>query len=150
MSTILLIALFVSLCLMQWFFSKNRISLLSFLPTEFYLLIAGIAAIRTILDGTFSAEAGIMLLLALSVLLIVSFLSYFLSHRHLRVERSSSCQENPASSHCNTNNKITEKRHRFSCAFLINMIVRILLSPRSDAPSAGNEVYTDRTQTAES
>ena len=94
MSTILLIALFVSLCLMQWFFSKNRISLLSFLPTEFYLLIAGIAAIRTILDGTFSAEAGIMLLLAL---LIVSFLSYFLSHRHLRVERSSSCQENPAS-----------------------------------------------------
>ena len=55
MSTILLIALFVSLCLMQWFFSKNRISLLSFLPTEFYLLIAGIAAIRTILDGTFSA-----------------------------------------------------------------------------------------------
>ena len=30
MSTILLIALFVSLCLMQWFFSKNRISLLSF------------------------------------------------------------------------------------------------------------------------
>lgn len=48
MSTILLIALFVSLCLMQWFFSKNRISLLSFLPTEFYLLIAGIAAIRTI------------------------------------------------------------------------------------------------------
>lgn len=97
MSTILLIALFVSLCLMQWFFSKNRISLLSFLPTEFYLLIAGIAAIRTLLDGTFSAEAGIMLLLALSVLLIVSFLSYFLSHRHLRVERSSSCQENPAS-----------------------------------------------------
>lgn len=97
MSTILLIALFVSLCLMQWFFSKNRISLLSFLPTEFYLLIAGIAAIRTILDSTFSAEAGIMLLLALSVLLIVSFLSYFLSHRHLRVERSSSCQENPAS-----------------------------------------------------
>lgn len=93
MSTILLIALFVSLCLMQWFFSKNRISPLSFLPTGFYLLIAGIAAIRTMLDGTFSPEAGIMLCTALLILLAVGLLSFFFSHKYLFLDKAFSSKK---------------------------------------------------------
>ena len=55
MSTVLLIVLFSLLCLAQWFFSKNNFRLFRYLPTGLYLLITGIAVIRTIADGTFSA-----------------------------------------------------------------------------------------------
>lgn len=149
MSTILLIALFVSLCLMQWFFSKNRISLIFpanwILPVDcrhcrnphdFGRYLFGRS--RHHAPSCFVSSPDCKLSLLLSVpqtspcreKLFLSGKSCFLKLQYQQQNYRKKAQE--------------------TCAFLINMIVRILLSPRSDAPSAGSEVYTDRTQTAES
>lgn len=54
MSNILLALLFALLCFTQWQLSRQGTSLLCYLPTGLYLLIVGIASVRTILDDTFS------------------------------------------------------------------------------------------------
>ena len=78
MSTVLLIVLFSLLCLAQWFFSKNNFRLFRYLPTGLYLLITGIAVIRTIADGTFSLQAAAMLTAALATLLLLDRLARLL------------------------------------------------------------------------
>ena len=50
MSNILLALLFALLCFTQWQLSRQGTSLLCYLPTGLYLLIVGIASVRTILD----------------------------------------------------------------------------------------------------
>ena len=56
MSNILLALLFALLCFTQWQLSRQGTSLLCYLPTGLYLLIVGIASVRTILDDTFSLQ----------------------------------------------------------------------------------------------
>ena len=62
MSNILLALLFALLCFTQWQLSRQGTSLLCYLPTGLYLLIVGIASVRTILDDTFSLQAAVLLL----------------------------------------------------------------------------------------
>lgn len=47
MSNILLALLFALLCFTQWQLSRQGTSLLCYLPTGLYLLIVGIASVRT-------------------------------------------------------------------------------------------------------
>ena len=51
MSNILLALLFALLCFTQWQLSRQGTSLLCYLPIGLYLLIVGIASVRTILDS---------------------------------------------------------------------------------------------------
>ncbi len=69
MSNILLALLFALLCFTQWQLSRQGTSLLCYLPTGLYLLIVGIASVRTILDDTFSLQAAVLLLTGLLILL---------------------------------------------------------------------------------
>ena len=72
MSNILLALLFALLCFTQWQLSRQGTSLLCYLPTGLYLLIVGIASVRTILDDTFSLQAAVLLLTGLLILLAAS------------------------------------------------------------------------------
>ncbi len=78
MSTILLIGLFSLLCLAQWYFSKNNLQLFRYLPTGLYLLITGIASIKTVANGTFSLQAAAMLTAALATMLLLDRLARLL------------------------------------------------------------------------
>lgn len=69
MSNILLALLFALLVSTQWQLSRQGTSLLCYLPTGLYLLIVGIASVRTILDDTFSLQAAVLLLTGLLILL---------------------------------------------------------------------------------
>ena len=62
MSNLLLLALFSLLCVGQWYLARHSDSPLCYLPTGFYLLIVGIASMRTITDDTFSVRAAVLLI----------------------------------------------------------------------------------------
>lgn len=68
MSNLLLLALFSLLCVGQWYLARHSDSPLCYLPTGFYLLIVGIASMRTITDDTFSVRAAVLLIGALVLL----------------------------------------------------------------------------------
>ena len=56
-------------------------SLLCYLPTGLYLLIVGIASVRTILDDTFSLQAAVLLLTGLLILLAAGLIPRLLDRR---------------------------------------------------------------------
>lgn len=80
MTIVLLICLFLLLCLSQWFLSRGKLGLLCFFPTGLYLLIAGTATIRTMMEHTLSAEAAAVLVLALVILIAIDRISRYLEH----------------------------------------------------------------------
>jgi|GEM_PF-906547 len=81
MSNILLALLFALLCFTQWQLSRQGTSLLCYLPTGLYLLIVGIASVRTILDDTFSLRAAVLLLTGLLILLAAGLIPRLLDRR---------------------------------------------------------------------
>lgn len=81
MSNILLALLFALLCFTQWQLSRQGTSLLCYLPTGLYLLIVGIASVRTILDDTFSLQAAVLLLTVLLILLAAGLIPRLLDRR---------------------------------------------------------------------
>ena len=87
MSNILLALLFALLCFTQWQLSRQGTSLLCHVPEEvfdeasLYLLIVGIASVRTILDDTFSLQAAVLLLTGLLILLAAGLIPRLLDRR---------------------------------------------------------------------
>ena len=81
MSNLLLLALFSLLCVGQWYLARHSDSPLCYLPTGFYLLIVGIASMRTITDDTFSVRAAVLLIGALVLLLTVGVIARLLRRR---------------------------------------------------------------------
>ena len=92
MSNLLLFALFSLLCVGQWYLARHSDSPLCYLPTGFYLLIVGIASMRTITDDTFSVRAAVLLLLA------VSAIAKLLRRRDMPASRPSADSVRPAAS----------------------------------------------------
>lgn len=95
MSNLLLFALFSLLCVGQWYLARHSDSPLCYLPTGFYLLIVGIASMRTITDDTFSVRAAIG---ALVLLLAVSAIAKLLRRRDMPASRPSADSVRPAAS----------------------------------------------------
>ncbi len=62
-------------------FQTQGTSLLCYLPTGLYLLIVGIASVRTILDDTFSLQAAVLLLTGLLILLAAGLIPRLLDRR---------------------------------------------------------------------
>ena len=91
MSNLLLFALFSLLCVGQWYLARHSDSPLCYLPTGFYLLIVGIASMRTITDDTFSVRAAVLLL-------AVSAIAKLLRRRDMPASRPSADSVRPAAS----------------------------------------------------
>lgn len=91
MSNLLLLALFSLLCVGQWYLARHSDSPLCYLPTGFYLLIVGIASMRTITDDTFSVRAAVLLL-------AVSAIAKLLRRRDMPASRPSADSVRPAAS----------------------------------------------------
>ena len=89
MSNILLALLFALLCFTQWQLSRQGTSPLCYLPTGLYLLIVGIASVRTILDDTFSLQAAVLLLTGLLILLAAGLIPRLLDRRRPLTAKSS-------------------------------------------------------------
>ena len=98
MSNLLLFALFSLLCVGQWYLARHSDSPLCYLPTGFYLLIVGIASMRTITDDTFSVRAAVLLIGALVLLLAVSAIAKLLRRRDMPASRPSADSARPAAS----------------------------------------------------
>ena len=96
MSNLLLLALFSLLCVGQWYLARHSDSPLCYLPTGLYLLIVGIAAMRTITDDTFSVQAAVLLIGALLLLVAVGVIARLLRRRHTPASRPSADSVRPA------------------------------------------------------
>ena len=82
----------------QWYLARHSDSPLCYLPTGFYLLIVGIASMRTITDDTFSVRAAVLLIGALVLLLAVSAIAKLLRRRDMPASRPSADSVRPAAS----------------------------------------------------
>ena len=96
MSNLLLFALFSLLCVGQWYFAKHADPPLCYLPTGFYLLIVGIASMRTITDDTFSVQAAVLLIGALLLLVAVGIIARLLRRRRPAASKSAANPVHPA------------------------------------------------------
>ena len=96
MSYLLLLALLSLLCVGQWYLARHSDSPLCYLPTGLYLLIVGIAAMRTITDDTFSVQAAVLLTGALLLLLAVGAIAKLLRRRDIPASKPSADSVRPA------------------------------------------------------
>lgn len=87
MPTILLGLVFVTICLLQWYFSKNSPHFLCYLPTAFYLVVAAIVSVRLLSSGADLARGFSLLVGALMILLMIDLVTKFLM-KYLRAFRS--------------------------------------------------------------
>jgi len=96
MSNLLLLALFSLLCVGQWYLARHSDSPLCYLPTGFYLLIVGIASMRTITDDIFSIQAAVLLIGALVLLLTVGVIARLLRRRRPAASKPTANPVHPA------------------------------------------------------